>query len=275
MGRRVTRPPVVLSVAGSDPSGGAGVQGDLKTFSALGAYGTAVITTLTAQSTVGVTGIHPVPPEFVRRQLDTQVADIPVDAIKIGLLGGAETVEAVTGFLAERDEPLGCVVLDPVMVATSGARLLDEQATAAMRGLLPHVGLVTPNLPEAAALLGQGEARDLDAMLRQAHDLRGLGAHRVLLKGGHLRGAHAVDVWVDDQGEQLLHAARVATANTHGTGCALSSAVAALVPRRAAVLDAVRDAKTWLTGAIAAADTLRLGRGAGPVHHFHETWVAG
>ncbi|MCU1432083.1 MAG: hydroxymethylpyrimidine/phosphomethylpyrimidine kinase [Actinotalea sp.] len=275
MGRRVTRPPVVLSVAGSDPSGGAGIQGDLKTFAALGAYGTAVITALTAQSTVGVSGIHPVPPEFVRRQLDTLVADIPVDAIKIGMLGGAETVEAVTGFLAGRDEPRSCVVLDPVMVATTGARLLDEQAIAAMLELLPHVDVVTPNLPEAAALLGQDQARDLEEMIRQAHALRRLGARRVLLKGGHLIGPQAVDVWVDRRGEQLLHAHRVPTADTHGTGCALSSAVAALVPQRATVLDAVRDAKTWLTGTIAAADTLKLGRGAGPVHHFHEMWSCG
>jgi hydroxymethylpyrimidine/phosphomethylpyrimidine kinase len=273
VGRNVTRPPVVLSVAGSDPSGGAGIQGDLKTFSALGAYGTAVITALTAQSTVGVSQILAVPSEFVRRQLDTLLADIPVDAVKIGMLGGAETVEAVTAFLAERDEPLGCVVLDPVMVATSGARLLDEQAIAALLALLPHVDLVTPNLPEAAALLGQGEARDLTAMSRQAHALRGLGAHRVLLKGGHLSGPQAVDVWVDGRGEQLLRAARVPTADTHGTGCALSSAVAALAPRRATVLDAVRDAKTWLTGAIAAAGTLGVGRGPGPVHHFHERWL--
>jgi hydroxymethylpyrimidine/phosphomethylpyrimidine kinase len=282
----VSRPPVALTIAGSDPSGGAGIQADLKTFSALGVYGTAVLTALTAQSTQGVTGIHVVPPQFVRDQLDTLLADVRVDAIKIGMLAGAPTIEAVTAFLRERSgrsergagdrpvvvDPDPIVVLDPVMVSTSGSRLLADDAVDAMRELLPYASVVTPNLPEAAVLLGVDPARDTDMMRAQAHALRDLGARRLLLKGGHLTGADATDLWLDDDGERLLHARRVPTRNTHGTGCSLSSAIAALVPQRASWLEAVTDAKAWLTGALASADRLDIGAGPGPVHHFYRVW---
>ena len=272
----MSRPPVALTIAGSDPSGGAGIQADLKTFSALGVYATSVLTALTAQSTVGVTGVHTVPPQFVRDQLDTLLADVRVDAIKIGMLATAPIIEAVTVFLAERSgsEPDPVVVLDPVMVSTGGSRLLDDDAVAALRRLLPLASVITPNLPEAAALLGEREARDVPAMLAQARALRAHGARRVLLKGGHLSGADATDVWLDDAGERLLHAPRVPTSNTHGTGCSLSSAVAALVPQRRSWLAAVVDAKAWLTGALAAGDTLQIGHGPGPVHHFYRLWPA-
>ena len=267
----MSRPPVVLSIAGSDPSGGAGIQADLKTFSALGAYGTTVITALTAQSTLGVTGIHAVPPAFVRQQLDTLVADVRVDAIKIGMLGDAATVRAVAGFLG--DHPgLAPVVLDPVMVSTSGARLLAEEAEQAIGDLLPHACVLTPNIPEAAVLLAEGPATSTDGLLRQASALRARGARAVLVKGGHLTGHDATDVWIDDDGEHLLGARRVPTANTHGTGCSLSSAIAALLPRSGSLLSAAREAKTWLSAALEGADTLEIGHGPGPVHHFHRWW---
>ncbi|MFC7404040.1 bifunctional hydroxymethylpyrimidine kinase/phosphomethylpyrimidine kinase [Georgenia alba] len=267
----MTRPPVALTIAGSDPSGGAGIQADLKTFSALGAYGAAVLTALTAQSTQGVTGVHAVPPAFVREQLDTLWDDVAVDAVKIGMLSGADTVRAVTGFLRER-APQSPVVLDPVMVSTAGSRLLDDDAVESVRTMLPHVSLVTPNLAEAAVLLDAAEAVDVEGMRSQARALRDLGVPRVMLKGGHLAGDDATDLWLDGDGEQVLRQPRVATDNTHGTGCSLSSAIAALVPRSATWADAAAAAKTWLTGALRAADDLDVGRGPGPVHHFYDVW---
>ncbi|MGO0576772.1 bifunctional hydroxymethylpyrimidine kinase/phosphomethylpyrimidine kinase [Ornithinimicrobium panacihumi] len=281
------RLPVVATLAGSDPSGGAGIQADLKTFSALGAYGCAVITSLTAQSTMGVTGVHAVPPAFVREQVETLVADVTLDAVKIGMLGTAEMAGMVGELIAEGLLPR--VVLDPVMVSTAGSRLLDEDAVEAVRALLPHVDLITPNLPEAAVLLGRdlpeasgaqrgetayplsvgvADQRDL------AQELVALGARRVLLKGGHAGGPEAVDVYVDSvTGDVLeLTAPRVATRNTHGTGCTLSSAITALLPHRATWPEAVADAKTWLTGALQHADRLSVGSGPGPVHHFYDLW---
>jgi len=261
--------PVALTVAGSDPSGGAGVQADLKTFSALGAYGTAVLTALTAQNTRGVTGVHLVPADFVTQQLETLVADVRVDAVKIGMLATAELADAVAAFL--RRHPSDVVVLDPVMVATSGDRLLADDAVAALRRMLPLASLVTPNLPEAGHLLGVEQARDVPAMREQALRLLDTGAARVLLKGGHLDG-DAVDVLAGPDGVQELRAPRVPTANTHGTGCSLSSAIAALRVQRPGWQEAIADAKAWLTGALAAADTLAVGGGHGPVHHFHALW---
>ena len=269
--RKVAAPPVALTIAGSDPSGGAGIQADLKTFSALGAYGTAVITALTAQNTRGVTGIHLVPAAFVSEQLRTLVADVRLDAIKIGMLGTAELADTVGDFLQRHPNPV--VVLDPVMVSTSGDRLLGDDAVEALRRLLPLAALITPNLPEAAHLLGTDVATDVATMREQARGLMEAGAHRVLLKGGHLTEAKdSIDVFVGPEGLHELAAARVDTKNTHGTGCTLSSAVAALRPARAGWLDAVREAKDWLTRAIAAADTLHVGHGSGPVHHFHQWW---
>ncbi|WP_245952254.1 bifunctional hydroxymethylpyrimidine kinase/phosphomethylpyrimidine kinase [Citricoccus muralis] len=269
----MSRPPVALTIAGSDPSGGAGIQADLKTFSALGVYGTAVITALTAQSTQGVTGVHAVPPEFVRAQLDTLLADIPVDATKIGMLAGAPTVRTVADFLRELAEGQGpAVVLDPVMVSTSGSRLLADDAVAAIREMLPYSSVITPNIPEAAVLLDQAEATDMEGMRTQARALLDIGARRVLLKGGHLAGGHATDLWLDADGEHLFTGPRVPTANTHGTGCSLSSAMAALVPRCASWPQTVDRAKSWLTGALRAADSLEIGQGPGPVHHFYDLW---
>jgi hydroxymethylpyrimidine/phosphomethylpyrimidine kinase len=284
------RPPVALTIAGSDPCGGAGIQADLKTFSALGAYGTSVITALTAQNTCGVAGVHLVPPGFVTEQLHTLVADVRIDAIKIGMLATREVAEAVGDFLHEF--PCDIVVLDPVMVATSGDRLLSPDAAEAVRRLVPLASIITPNLSEAADLLGTRAATDLPQLHRQARALLEAGARRVLLKGGHLvngadvapwppgqgqagqaaQGWQAVDVFVEDGNLQELVAPRVATSNTHGTGCTLSSAIAALRPRCGSWLEAVSEAKTWLTGALAAADTLQIGRGHGPVHHFHRVW---
>jgi hydroxymethylpyrimidine/phosphomethylpyrimidine kinase len=268
----MSRPPVALTIAGSDPSGGAGIQADLKTFSALGVYGTSVITALTAQSTVGVTGVHVVPTEFVTQQLETLVADVRLDAIKIGMLANAGIIGAVGDFLLHQDH-VDYVVLDPVMVATSGDRLLADDAIEAMRDLLPLASLITPNLAEAAALLDTRPAHTLADMRLQAIALQELGAPRVLIKGGHLDdGPESVDVLLDVDGEALLRAPRIDTVNTHGTGCTLSSALAALRPQRHSWLEAALDAKSWLTAALATADVLEIGHGHGPVHHFHAIW---
>jgi hydroxymethylpyrimidine/phosphomethylpyrimidine kinase len=267
----LSRPHVALTIAGSDPSGGAGIQADLKTFSALGVYGTSVVTALTAQNTRGVTGVHVVPTEFVTQQLETLVADVRLDAVKIGMLANAEIVGAVAEFL--RRHPQDIVVLDPVMVATSGDRLLDDAAVQAVRDLMPLASLITPNLAEAAALLETRPARNLPDMRLHARALQELGARRVLIKGGHSEeGPEAVDLLLDVDGETLLRARRVDTINTHGTGCTLSSALAALRPQRDSWLETALDAKSWLTAALAAADVLEIGRGHGPVHHFHEIW---
>ncbi|MEP6560188.1 MAG: bifunctional hydroxymethylpyrimidine kinase/phosphomethylpyrimidine kinase [Nakamurella sp.] len=263
-----------MTIAGSDPSGGAGIQADLKTFSALGAYGTSVITALTAQNTTGVTGIQLIPASFVTEQLDTLLADVRVDAIKIGMLGTREVADAVAEFL--RLHPHDVVVLDPVMVATSGDRLLTKDAVQAIRRLLPLAGLVTPNVDEAADLLDTEPAVDVNGLLEQARAILALGAQRVLVKGGHLPGdvtdRPAIDVFVGDGLEQVLTGPWITTSNTHGTGCTLSSAIAALRAGNPSWLAATSAAKQWLTGAIAAADRLDIGHGHGPVHHFYRWW---
>ena len=267
----MSRPPAVLTIAGSDPSGGAGIQADLKTFSALGAYGTSVITALTAQNTQGVSAVYVVPTEFVIAQLETLVADVRLDAIKIGMLANADIVGAVGAFL--RRHPYEHVVLDPVMVATSGDRLLADDAVAAIRDLLPLASLITPNVAEAATLLQTPPARTVADLRGQASALREMGAVRVLIKGGHLDDdREAVDLLLDIDDEVVLRAPRIDTVNTHGTGCTLSSALAALRPQRDSWLQAAQDAKSWLTSALAAADGLQIGHGHGPVHHFHAIW---
>lgn len=266
--------PNVLTIAGSDPSGGAGIQADLKTFSALGAYGTAVLTALTAQSTRGVAAVHAVPPEFVAQQLSVLFDDVRIDAVKIGMLGDAPVVRAVAQVLRQHTPPY--VVLDPVMVAKSGDRLLAPDAVDALRDeLLPLADLLTPNLPEAADLLGQAQARDEAGMQDQLARLAGL-TRGVLLKGGHLPGGldRSPDLLRVDGETVRLDAARIATGNTHGTGCTLSSACAALRPQRADWTSAVTDAKDYLTGALAGADQLDVGSGHGPTHHFHALWPA-
>ncbi|MDO4716265.1 MAG: bifunctional hydroxymethylpyrimidine kinase/phosphomethylpyrimidine kinase [Propionibacteriaceae bacterium] len=256
-----------LTIAGSDPSGGAGVQADLKAFSANGAYGMTVLTALTAQNTQGVTGVHAVPVSFVAEQLDTLLADITPDATKIGMLATAELADLVGSYLPR----LRLTVLDPVMVATSGDRLLDEDAVDAIRRLLPLVDLITPNLHEAAVLLDEAPASSLDTLAAQAERLVALGARRALVKGGHLDDS-ATDLLADAAGVTTLTGQRIATANTHGTGCTLSSAIAALRPQRPGWGEAVADAKAYLTDALKAADTLGIGHGHGPVHHFVRHW---
>jgi hydroxymethylpyrimidine/phosphomethylpyrimidine kinase len=264
---------VALTVAGSDPSGGAGIQADLKTFSALGAYGTAVLTALTAQNTRGVTGVHPVPAAFVGQQLRTLLDDVEVHATKLGMLGTAEVVCEVAAVLAERRP--GPVVCDPVMVATSGDRLIDEAAIDAVRTeLLPVSDLITPNVPEAAALLDVPPVTDVDALPDQALALLALGPGAVLLKGGHLGGAESVDVLATADGVQITRRPRVATSATHGTGCTLSSAIAALAARSpgagwAALVEPARD---YLQRALESGERLGIGSGHGPVHHFAGIW---
>ena len=262
--------PNVLTIAGTDPSGGAGIQADLKTFSALGAFGTTVITALVAQNTQGVKDVHAVPADFVTAQMDTLFADVRIDAVKIGMLGTADLVRCVADGLRRFAPPY--VVLDPVMVAKSGDRLLAHDAVTALRDdLLPHVDLVTPNLPEAADLLDEDEASDEDTMRDQLARLVQL-CPGVLLKGGHLGGTESTDLLRVDDRVTRLTARRVQTSSTHGTGCTLSAAVAALRPQRADWTSAVTEAKDYLTRALAAADRLDVGQGHGPQHHFHAWW---
>lgn len=266
--------PHLLSIAGSDPSGGAGIQADLKTFAALGAYGGAVLTALTAQNTRGVTGIHPVPAEFVAQQIDTVFADVRIDAVKLGMLADAAIIRAVAASL-RRWRP-GWVVLDPVMVAKSGHHLLDPDAVQAMREeLLPLATIVTPNLPEAAVLLDTAEPRDWASMEQLADRWQSTFGSALLLKGGHLASSLSPDLLVLDGVRHRFDADRIDTRNTHGTGCTLSSAIAALLPQRADMPWAVKDAKAYLTGAIAASGALNVGHGHGPVHHFHHLWQTG
>lgn len=272
-GRSAPMPAIAnaLSIAGSDPSGGAGIQADLKTFSARGVYGMAVVTALTAQNTQGVSGIHLVPPEFVAEQIRTVFADIRVDAVKIGMIADVAIAGAVADVLARHHEVP--VVLDPVMIAKGGASLLTDDAVAALTGrLLPIATVITPNLPEAAALLGESEACNRDEMAGQALRLMRFGAKAVLVKGGHLPGADSPDVLASAAGLTWFEAPRVATRNTHGTGCALSSAIAAELAKGALPDEAVAVAKAYVAGAINAADALNVGSGHGPVHHFHTLW---
>jgi hydroxymethylpyrimidine/phosphomethylpyrimidine kinase len=260
--------PIALTIAGSDSSGGAGIQADLKTFAALGVYGASVITALTAQNTTGVSGIHDVPPEFVSAQIDAVFSDLAIRAVKIGMVSQTATIEAIIAGL-DRWKPQH-VVLDPVMVATSGAHLLAADAVDLMRReLLSRATVVTPNLPEAAALLDEPVAIDQVTIEWQAHRLLHLGARAVLIKGGHGEGAESVDYLVTPNSTKAFAAPRIATKNTHGTGCTLSSAIAAGLAKGASLEAAVDAAKRYVTAAIAAADTLAVGHGHGPLQHFH------
>ncbi|WP_207001004.1 bifunctional hydroxymethylpyrimidine kinase/phosphomethylpyrimidine kinase [Trinickia mobilis] len=263
--------PNVLTIAGSDSGGGAGIQADLKTFSALGAYGASVITALTAQNTRGVTAIHAPDAAFVAAQLDAVFGDIHIDAVKIGMLANAPIVRAVAAALRQYRPPH--VVLDTVMISKSNHALLAPDAVAALRDeLLPLASVLTPNLPEAAALLGVELAADEPAMLRQGEALLRLGAQAVLMKGGHLASADSPDWLVQASGALRLGGPRVPVKNTHGTGCTLSSAIAALIPQRADLASAVTDAKVYLTGALEQSTRLNVGSGVGPVHHFYRWW---
>ncbi|HXX06525.1 MAG TPA: bifunctional hydroxymethylpyrimidine kinase/phosphomethylpyrimidine kinase [Pseudolabrys sp.] len=262
---------IALTIAGSDSSGGAGIQADLKTFSALGVYGASVITALTAQNTQGVAGIHNVPVDFVTAQIDAVFSDLAVGAVKIGMLSQTAIIEAMAHGLRRHNAKN--IVLDPVMAATSGDRLLASDAVAALRKLLfPQALVVTPNLPEAAALLEHAPARSEAEMEAQARALLDFGAQYILIKGGHGQGRESVDLLVDATSVTRFAEMRVATKNTHGSGCTLSSAIAAGLAKGRDLKAAIRDAKTYVTAAIAAADTLAIGHGNGPLHHFHEQW---
>jgi len=260
--------PTALTIAGSDSSGGAGIQADLKTFAALGVYGASAITALTAQNTKGVTGIHLVPPEFLRAQIDAVFSDLEIGAVKIGMVAQLSATDAIAEAFA-RWSPKR-VVLDPVMVATSGDRLLAADAVEALRAkLIPLSTIITPNLPEAAALLNEAVAASEAAIESQGRRLLALGCPAVLIKGGHGQGSESVDYLVQASGVLALPAPRVATRNTHGTGCSLSSAIAAELAKGVALETAVRNAKVFVSAAIASADRFSVGHGHGPIHHFH------
>jgi len=260
--------PAALSIAGSDSSGGAGIQADLKTFAALGVYGATAITSITAQNTTGVSAVHLVPGDIVAAQIDAVFADLNIRAVKTGMLGGAEQIEATADRLRHwaRGVP---VVVDPVMVSTSGARLLEASAVRALiERLIPLATLVTPNLAEAAALLDEPIADSNEAIETQARRIHARGARAVLIKGGHRTSESATDVLFDGAEIRRFVAPRVATANTHGTGCTLSSAIAAHLAQGLPLAVAVEKAKAYLQGALLAANAFHIGDGAGPVAHF-------
>lgn len=260
-----------LTIAGTDPSGGAGIQADLKTFSALGAYGCSVITALVAQNTCGVQSVYRIEPDFVAAQLDSVFSDVRIDTTKIGMLAETDIVEVVAERLQRHH--VRNVVLDTVMLAKSGDPLLSPSAIETLRvRLLPQVSLITPNLPEAAALLNAPHARTEQEMLAQGRALLAMGCEAVLMKGGHLEDAQSPDWLFTREGEQRFSAPRVNTKNTHGTGCTLSAALAALRLRHRNWGETVNEAKAWLSAALALADTLEVGKGIGPVHHFHAWW---
>lgn len=262
---------IAVTIAGSDSGGGAGIQADLKTFSALGVYGASVLTALTAQNTRGVSAIHDVPPDFIRAQMDAVFSDLAVNAVKIGMLSKAAVIEAVAAGL-DAQAPIP-VVLDPVMVATSGDRLLDASASGALETvLIPRATVITPNLAEAAVLLGEEPAETEDAMRRQGEALLRRGAKAVLMKGGHGRGDESTDLLITPDGVLRLTARRIDTRNTHGTGCTLSAAVAAGFAEGLDLETAVERAKAYLTAALEASNRLKIGHGHGPVHHFHAVW---
>ena len=260
-----------LTVAGSDSGGGAGIQADLKTFSALGVYGASVITAVTAQNTCGVVAVEEVSAGMIRAQIAAVLDDIAIGAVKIGMLASPVIIEAVHEGLMAFDGP---IVLDPVMVAKSGDALLAPSAVATLvRELLPRADLLTPNLPEAARMLGREPAATEPEVLAQGRELLERGAKAVLMKGGHAAGPHCVDRLVSPVGVTEFAAPRILTRNTHGTGCSLSSAIAAELAKGADLHAAVYRAHGWLHGAIRAADRLGIGAGHGPVHHFHEVWA--
>ncbi|MEK1886725.1 MAG: bifunctional hydroxymethylpyrimidine kinase/phosphomethylpyrimidine kinase [Phyllobacterium sp.] len=261
---------IALTIAGSDSGGGAGVQADLKTFSALGVYGASVLTAITAQNTKGVTAIENLSPTIIEAQIDAVLADIEVDAIKIGMVSTIGAIDSIAGALQRWDRS---IVLDPVMVATSGDRLLDPNAIDALkRQLFPKAMVVTPNLAEAALLTGMPVAENADQMLQQAELLLELGPSAVLIKGGHAKGAMSNDLLVDRGWPSWFSASRIATDNDHGTGCTLASAITAELAKGKTLQGAVAGAKDYLTAAMVAGASLKVGQGRGPVHHFHQWW---
>ena len=266
-----TQIPRVLSIAGTDPTGGAGLQADLKSFAANGAYGMGVVTALVAQNTQGVRSVHIPPVSFLKEQLLSVSDDVTIDAVKIGMLANAEIIQTVSDWLGNVAH--GPVVLDPVMVATSGDRLLSDEAESALRSLLPEADLITPNIPELAVLAKRKPAEVWIDVIDQAKTVAERYDVQVLAKGGHLDSDTVYDALVSPEGAVTqLEAPRVDTHNTHGTGCSLSSAVAALYPRTQDWAQAVAQAKLWLTESLRAADELHVGRGHGPVNHFATLW---
>lgn len=267
--------PNTLSIAGVDPSGGAGVLADIKAMSAVGAYGTGVITALTAQNTQGVMGIYPIDLAFIKKQIDVLFEDVHIDAVKIGMLGQESVITTVVDCLSRWQPPH--LVVDPVMVAKSGDHLLEKAATAAMReAMLPLATVITPNLPEAGVLLDMRPAETLKEMYGVAEKLRRLMADQedrwVFLKGGHLPGSDCTDLFYN--GDQMVEmpAHRIQTKNTHGTGCTLSAALAGLLPQTDNAIQAAKIAKEYLYKAIARSGDLSVGSGHGPVNHFHAWW---
>lgn len=263
---------IALTIAGSDSGGGAGIQADLKTFSALGVYGASVVTAVTAQNTHGVTAVETLSPAIVAAQIDAVLADLRVGAIKIGMVSRSETIRTI----AERLRAHGRnAVLDPVMVATAGDRLLREDAVDALRSeLLPLAEIVTPNLPEAAILAREAMAGSEEAMESQAETILRGGAANVLVKGGHGKGEMSADLLFGAAGVHRFERPRLVTTHDHGTGCTLSAAIAASLAKGAGLVGAVEAAKAYLHEALAAAEALNVGQGRGPVHHFHHWWAA-
>ena len=271
---QTAKTPIALTIAGSDSGGGAGVQADLKAFSALGVYGASVLTAITAQNTVTVSAVHEVPADIVGAQITAVLGDLDVDSIKIGMLFSVPIIKVVAECL---DAFKGTVILDPVMIAKSGDALLQADAVEAMKThMLPRADLLTPNLPEAAGLLGMAEAQDLTEAQAQGAALLDLGPRAVLMKGGHSAGDICTDLLImDENGARRIdrfEAPRVPTHNTHGTGCTYSASIAAYVARGITLPEATQAAHTYLQGAIRAADTLQIGSGHGPVHHFYQSW---
>ena len=263
--------PIAVTIAASDSSGGAGIAADLKTFSALGVYGASIITALTAQNTREVLAIEDVPAHFVAQQMDAVFSDLKIGAVKIGMVRDQAAIEAIADGLVRWSQTN--VVLDPVMAASSGKQFLSEKAIEAIkRVLVPRALLITPNLAEAAALLRAPIPSNQDGMREQGERLLDKGARAVLMKGGHSAGSQSADLLVGPNGVTVFAADRVPTRNTHGTGCTLSSAIAASLAKGLDLAEAVRLAKRYVTDALVAADRIKVGQGAGPLHHFHESW---
>lgn len=260
-----------MTIAGSDSGGGAGIQADLKAMSALGVYGASVITAVTAQNTQAVTAVHGIPCDIIAAQIEAVLSDLDIAAVKIGMLATPEIIQTVADAL---DGFSGPVVLDPVMIAKSGDALLAQEAIATLRDvLLPRATVLTPNLPEAACLLACADAQTPEQMQAQGQALCALGAGAVLMKGGHADGNICRDYLIERSGEIVeLTAPRQQTKNTHGTGCTLSSSIAAGLAKGLDLIAATRQAHAYLQGAIAQADVLNVGHGHGPVHHFHQMW---
>lgn len=269
--KRISSIPICVTIAGSDSGGGAGIQADLKAMSALKVYGASVITAITAQNTQNVTAIHDVPASIVTAQIKAVFSDLDVKAVKIGMLSQPETIHAIADALSEYRAP---IVLDPVMIAKSGDNLLSDQAISVLRErLIPMAALLTPNRPEAACLLDASPAQTDSEASKQGHALLKLGAKAVLMKGGHSEGPICTDLLImNDQPVISLSAPRIDTKNTHGTGCTLSSAIAAGLAKGLGLKEAFAQAHSYLHQAILQADQLEVGHGHGPVHHFHNIW---